>query len=379
MTPTRAAAPPTVKGRCPGAHRPMMSGDGLVVRIRPRAGRMVAEAVLGLCDLAERHGSGALDLTNRANLQIRGVAPSAHEALLLGLEDLGLLDPDAEMERRRNLLVDPFAPLEGLSHRLAQALTEVLPSLPALPAKIGYAFDAGPAPLLRDSSADLRFERGADGLLLCADGALGGWPVDEADAIPALVRMVGWLAERLSPDARRMAHVQARHALPSEWTAGAPRSPIDRPGPGAVETGFLLGAPFGRLPTDDLRRVLMRTGAPALRFTPWRLFLLENVEATPESPFLDAEGPLLMADACPGAPRCESASVETRALAARLAPRIGGSLHVSGCAKGCAKATVSDVTLVGRDGAFDLIRGGRAGDAPTLRGLSPDDVFDACL
>ena len=27
---------PQVKGWCPGAHRPMMSGDGLVVRIRPR-------------------------------------------------------------------------------------------------------------------------------------------------------------------------------------------------------------------------------------------------------------------------------------------------------------------------------------------------------
>ncbi|MEM1316183.1 MAG: cobalamin biosynthesis protein CobG, partial [Pseudomonadota bacterium] len=89
--------------------------------------------------------------------------------------------------------------------------------------------------------------------------------------------------------------------------------------------------------------------------------------------------PLLAADACPGAPFCESASVETRGLARRLAPLLGGSLHVSGCAKGCARATAADVTLVGRDGAFDLVRGGRAGDPAAARGLRPEDLAEACL
>ena len=31
---------PIIQGWCPGALRPMMSGDGLVVRIRPREGRV---------------------------------------------------------------------------------------------------------------------------------------------------------------------------------------------------------------------------------------------------------------------------------------------------------------------------------------------------
>ena len=57
-----------IKGWCPGAHRPMMSGDGLVVRVRPRLARLSADQVQALCAAAMRHGAGLIDLTNRANL-----------------------------------------------------------------------------------------------------------------------------------------------------------------------------------------------------------------------------------------------------------------------------------------------------------------------
>ncbi|MEO1579176.1 MAG: cobalamin biosynthesis protein CobG, partial [Pseudomonadota bacterium] len=73
---------PMVKGWCPGAHRPMMSGDGLLVRVRPHDGRVDAQTAHGLADLAERFGNGILDLTSRANLQIRGVREDHHAPLL---------------------------------------------------------------------------------------------------------------------------------------------------------------------------------------------------------------------------------------------------------------------------------------------------------
>ena len=69
-----------IKGWCPGALRPMLSGDGLVVRVRPYGGRLDATQAAGLADLAERYGNGLIDVTSRANLQIRGVSeqrPSA--------------------------------------------------------------------------------------------------------------------------------------------------------------------------------------------------------------------------------------------------------------------------------------------------------------
>ena len=50
--------PTIVRGWCPGAHRPMMSGDGPVVRIRPRLARLTRDQALGLCDVAEEFGSG---------------------------------------------------------------------------------------------------------------------------------------------------------------------------------------------------------------------------------------------------------------------------------------------------------------------------------
>ena len=56
-----------VKGWCPGALRPMLSGDGLVVRVRPRGGRLAAEQVAGIAALSARHGNGLIDLSSRAN------------------------------------------------------------------------------------------------------------------------------------------------------------------------------------------------------------------------------------------------------------------------------------------------------------------------
>ena len=74
-----------IKGWCPGALRPMQSGDGLVVRVRPFGGRLDAAQATGLAALAERYGNGLIDLTGRANLQVRGVSDHGHLPLLDGL------------------------------------------------------------------------------------------------------------------------------------------------------------------------------------------------------------------------------------------------------------------------------------------------------
>ena len=89
------------------------------------------------------------------------------------------------------------------------------------------------------------------------------------------------------------------------------------------------------------------------------------------------DDPLLGVIACTGAPGCPQSSVETRALARRLAPRLprGVTLHVSGCAKGCALPGPADLTLVGRDGAFDLVTHAAPWDAPARRAIAPDQVL----
>jgi precorrin-3B synthase len=354
----------------------MASGDGLVFRVRPRFARLEAAQALGLCALARRYGSGVIDLTNRANLQIRGVAEDAQPALMADLAALELLDAEPALEARRNILVTPFWQRGDRTARLTRALIEALPDLPEMPAKVGFAVDTGPRPLLSADSADFRFERGRDGIVLRADGCARGRPVDEKTAIPALHDLAAWFAARRTQDRRRMARVLAANALPEAWCSTPPRSSGARPGAGAHAMGALMGAPFGQIDAGALQRALQETGASGLRVTPWRLFLLEGAETLSGTPFIaEAGDPLLAADACPGAPLCPQASVETRSLATALASRFPG-LHVSGCAKGCASARPAAVTLVGNGGRFDLVRNGHAWDAPAAAGLSPDDLLD---
>ncbi|SEO49622.1 precorrin-3B synthase [Salinihabitans flavidus] len=366
---------PAAKGWCPGAHRPMMSGDGLVVRVRPRLARLSARQALGLCAAASRFGSGIIDLTSRANLQIRGVAEANHEPLLQELNALGLLDADPALEGRRNILVAPLWRDGDDTHRIATALLGRLADLPELPAKVGFAIDAGPAPVLPGASADFRIERGAQGgLILRPDGAPNGRPVTPQTAIDELIALARWFARTGGDASRRMAAHLAATPLPDGFdtppaTAAAPLAP------GPTAAGRVYGAAFGQIDAGDLATLLRATAARALRVTPWRLFVLEGAQSVDLPGFITRPGdPLLDIDACPGAPFCPSASVETRALARRLAAH--GPLHVSGCAKGCARPRTAPLTLVGREGRFDLVKDGAPWDSPARTGLDPATLPD---
>ncbi|RBW57436.1 cobalamin biosynthesis protein CobG [Ruegeria sp. A3M17] len=367
---------PVVQGWCPGAHRPMMSGDGLVVRVRPRLARLSAEQTRGLCELAERFGNGTIDLTNRANLQLRGVKEDDHPVLLAELAALNLLDAAPGIEVRRNILVSPLYRSNDRTARLTQELIDRLEELPTLPAKFGFAIDTGPKRLLAADSADIRVETGTDGLILRADGAKTGRRITETNAIDRLIALAEWFSKRFTPEARRMARVVATQELPAEWQGSALGDIGAPPQPGACDLGALYGAAFGQLPARQLLDLVTNSGATALRVTPWRLILLEGGAAIQAPDFvLDGTDPLMTTDACPGAPFCPQAQVETREVARVLAAQIPGSLHVSGCAKGCARMGPANVTLVGNDGRFDLVKNGRAGDEPSQRGLTPETLM----
>ncbi len=172
-----------------------------------------------------------------------------------------------------------------------------------------------------------------------------------------------------------MAKLLAQVALPDEWsgTAPVPTSPPPKLGPSGL--GQLVALPFGQIEAGALVEVL--EGATAIRLTPWRTILLEGAWGTTHPTVLtDPADPLLKIDACPGAPRCAHASVDTHATARALARHITNRLHVSGCEKGCARAAPTALTLVGRNGRFDIVRDGTAQATPTLRGLTPDALIN---
>src|SRR5215469_13327108 len=183
-----------IKGWCPGAHRPMPSGDGLVARLRPRSGHLSPAQASAIADLAERWGNGLIDLTGRANLQIRGLHAQDHEPLLAALSQLDLVDLDARTESERNILVAPFWSEGDDTQWLAVQLERALGERPlGLPAKFGFAVDCGEARLLAQASADIRIERGSDGgLTVRADGSSQGRPVTRSNAVAVALSLAEW-------------------------------------------------------------------------------------------------------------------------------------------------------------------------------------------
>ena len=369
---------PGIRGWCPTAHRPMMSGDGLLVRIRPRSGRMTVAKARTVADLARRFGNGLIDLTSRAALQIRGVTDEVHPELLRALVAEELVDADPDIEARRNIVVTPFWIAGDLADRLARALAQRLVELPQLPAKSGIVVDTGTAPLLQDVSADFRFERdGEGGLLLRADGAERGRSIDEADAFDALNEMAAWFVQTGGGESGRMRRHVTKVSLPGNWRLAVPADGGDVWSPGCTKEGMIVGVPFGAMSVDALSGLLADADPGCVQVMPRRCLYLETARPVAHPAFIhDPSALLLDVAACPGGPRCTQATVSTRPIARQLAERGLGTLHVSGCAKGCARSGSADVTLVGRDGRFDLVRGGSVGDTADRTGLSETQVLE---
>lgn len=371
-----------IKGWCPGALRPMQSGDGLVLRIRPRRGRLDAAQAVGIAELAARHGNGLIDLTSRANLQIRGVSDAGYPALIDGLGELGLLDADSETEAQRNILVTPFWTAGDDTAPLAAELERALACAQLdLPTKFGFAIDDGTVRVLAGASADIRIERDRNGgLLVRADDAERGRLVTRGEAVQVALALAEWFAASggARGEKRRMAaHLAGGATLPDVLRGDAvPVARSAEPVPGLYPIGAMVGVAFGQMPHQTLR--VLAASAHALRMTPWRMLLAEGMHQMPRGADLvtDADDPALRVIACSGAPRCGEAHADTRALASALARHVSpeARLHVSGCPKGCAHSGPADVTLVATREGFDLIRRGTTRGTPVKRGLTGADL-----
>ena len=354
-----------VQGWCPTALHPMESGDGLVLRLRPRMARLTAAQAQGLAEAALAHGNGLIELTARGNLQLRGVTAATHGALIASLKQLDLLDESDLQERHRNLVVTPFWTQGDGTGALAEALHAALATGPVLPAKFGFALDTGTAPVLSQVSADIRLERDAGGgLILRADGALTGQKVTPDTAVAEALRLVAWfLASGGASEGRGRMAAHLRHMTPPLTTSTPPAPPLPPPAPGLRPQGALVALEFGILRAE----VFADLATGPLRITPWRMVLIEGAAVLPNLPgvITDPLDARLRVMACTGSPGCPQAWQKTRKLARRLAPSvpIGRTLHVSGCSKGCAHPGVADVTLTGTPRGFGLIRNGTARDA----------------
>jgi precorrin-3B synthase len=408
------------RGWCPGALRPMLTGDGLLLRVRVPCGRLSLDQALSIADCAARHGNGTIEITARANLQLRGVRNASLFALQKRLHSLGLLDADEATESARNILVSPIADLDPTAildpEPLARALDARLESdaaLRSLPPKFSFTIDGGGALSLAGISSDIRFvaARVPNGLafeiFLDGDDSVAALcqPIDVAAAAGRIARIFERLTARAGADARRMAQVTRKIGASSLFAKAslAPVAPsaIAR-GPASLETflgahrfgeEFCVGAApaLGRMRAEDLAflaQSVRRLGARDIRVTPWRALIVTGLaavssralvgELTSSRFILDPTDPLLRIVACAGAPACGNAARDVQAEAKDFAREVlkerGIFLHVSGCSKGCAHAAPAPLTLVARPTGYDLVSNGRAADAPQRVDLSLADV-----
>ena len=364
---------PAVKGWCPTAETPMVSGDGMILRLRPRLGRLKRWEILTVLELSEKFGNGMIDVTSRANLQIRGLWNKDHQDILTALYSAKLIDPNQEAQPGRNLILAPGWTKGGLSEKLGYEFFEEMTNLPALPSKFGFSIDIEENASLKDTSSDIRLERlDKERLLIRADGAQAGRVVSVKKAITTMCELAQWFVDTEGHAAGRMAHHLKTATLPEEWTEYRQLRESNTPlSTGRHAIGEIVGVPFGQCSANDMRQLIIDSDAKAVRVTPWRSLLLEGVERLKTEGFVYApERDVSHISACSGAPACKAASVETRELAQYLSAKTKKSLHVSGCTKGCARPKASEITVTGRNGYYDLILSGAPWDNPIKTALT---------
>jgi precorrin-3B synthase len=384
----------------------MPTGDGLLARLHPPLGRLTAGQLRAIAAAARSCGNGLLDVSNRGNLQIRGIFAHLHPALV---EQLAAVDMAGPVPRRT--IVSPLAGLDPIDHVDAAALAvrveAALRNVEGLPGKLAVAVDGGGQFPLVELDAEIY----AVAIPVCtiavglaAEDGLSWCGTTSPSTLPsALAAMLTEFADAVGAGkslAMRDAPADLRTKLADTARLGPPAAPRRRPrapraGPLPMPGGHasvVLALPFGRCDADQLARIAdwaERFGGGQVRLSPWRGIVIPEVRrqdlaalialATDVGLITEPSDPRLGVFACPGWPECSSASVMTRHDAARFAAvarpllQTGGQIHVSGCSKGCAHPGQAALTLVGDNGAYRVVLDGSPRD-PGVGRLSIDDI-----
>ncbi|PHK94278.1 precorrin-3B synthase [Pseudoroseomonas rhizosphaerae] len=379
--------PPSVRGWCPHLFAPMETGDGLLLRVKPFGNRITAAQARLLAEIAP----GPVELTNRGNLQLRGVTQP--DALATPIVAASLADPDPGREGRRNIIASPLMGDDpSLSPALPgwhAALSAILAGSGPLPGKFGAVLDGGGVLPLAGVESDITLRLAPDGGAVLH---LPGLPLPGVTPA-ALAR----LTENFrATGGRRLREALRLHGagalLAGTGLAGLPAAPEAAPSPapvgfhpypGMARGAFGLAPPFGQMNAAALRALAELSkefGDGTLRLTPWRAILLAGVtrpaalRAAAQGWITEPADPRLRIVACPGSAGCASGQADTRAdalaLLARGAVPERGLLHLSGCAKGCAHPGAAAAVLVAAPDGYALLRHARAGDTPRRTGLT---------
>ncbi len=362
---------------CPGALQTHSAADGELARVRVPGGLLAAGQLRVLAAAARDLGDGALEMTSRGNLQLRGLAPGTARDLGDRLAAAGLL-PSETHERVRNVLASALTGRAG-GHLDARPWVHGLdaglctdPALAALPGRhlatlddgrgdvAGLGGDVGLLALAPDDVALL---------LAGADSGLRAGPAGAVDLLLAATRAFaderaaqGGTAWRLAELDDGPARVGAR--LPGRRVAPVAVPPAPGAGPvGAVtqadgRTALVGVVPLGRLSAGQAD--LLAAIAAQVQLTPWRSVVVPDlaedrvddaaVELHRTGIVFDAASPWTRVTACAGRPGCARSLADVRAdaAAAVAAGTLPGDsrVHWAGCERRCGRPRGEVVDVV---------------------------------
>jgi ferredoxin-nitrite reductase len=357
--------------------------DAFMLRLRLPGGILAASQASGIADIAERFGGGYVDITTRANLQIREVGAAHPLDVLMAVDELGLTSRGAGADNIRNLTGSPTAgidPQELIDTRpLTRALYHYILNhreLYGLPRKFNIGFDGGGRVGVLEDTNDIGFAAVRVGsgkavpegvyfrmLLggLTGHGSFAGdsgvllEPQEVVSAAAAIVRVfidhgdrtdrkkarLKYLIERWGVE--KLMEEAARH-MPAPWRVASPaicepRGAIDRHAhigihpqaqPGLCYLGVTARA--SRLDAAQLRRlaeIAARHGSGTLRLTVWQNLLVSDIpDAQVEATVAEIEALGLATNAsplrsglvaCTGNAGCKFALADTKRHALALA------------------------------------------------------------
>ncbi|GHE44803.1 hypothetical protein GCM10017673_53660 [Streptosporangium violaceochromogenes] len=178
---------------CPGALRVHAAADGGLARIRVPGGRLTPSQLSELARAASGFGAGVVELTSRANVQVRGLGEEGRAGFAACLAEAGLL-PSSSHERVRNILASPLSGCDTAGLLDAGPLVAELdrrlcsrPGLAALPGRFLFALDDGRGDVAwLDPDAGI-LPIGADRAALILAGADSGLRVPVGSAVTALL------------------------------------------------------------------------------------------------------------------------------------------------------------------------------------------------
>jgi precorrin-3B synthase len=364
---------------CPGVLALHEAADGWLARVRLPGGRLSCTQITALADAAEL-GNDLVELTARANVQIRGLAQDAGTEIAARLSAAGLL-PSPEHERVRNLLASPLAgrhpsalaDVDELVTRLDGQLCADA-ELAKLPGRFLFLIEDG-SDALQGHDHDVALVPASASpieLALLVGGLDSGWrvPIDQAPALALAAARVFlacgervWRMRELSGGPQTAIDALAEAPMPLSARRGPPELEwAQASGPGLAvgrtvqrDGRIALSAlvPLGRLQAVQLR-ALAEIGAE-VRISPWRTLALVDLPDDAPASKLRAVGLVTGPDsgwtglsACAGLGACRRARIDVRGAAtARAATRAADEPreHWSACGRRCGELRGTPVTV----------------------------------